>query len=133
MADPEDIHEDMAGDPASFGDWLSAREAPGTKHPPYLTGCTPYARDHDPLGMLLREGYGFAVWFSGQTPDGARRDAVRMAAGLNKQKRREELPELLAAKLKAHRPAIIWSDPDGRADFPLPSPRQASARGRYTR
>ena len=120
-----------AGDPASFGDWLSAREAPGTKHPPYLTGGAPYARDHDPLGLLLREGYGFVTWFNGETPDGVRREAVRMAAGLNKQKRRDDLPELLAARLKVHRPAIIWSDPDGRADFPLPSPRQTSARGRH--
>jgi hypothetical protein len=132
QADPEDLQEDVAGNTASFSEWLNARELPGTKHPPYLTACSPCTRDHDPLGTLLREGYGLLAWFSAQTPDGVRRDAVHAAVGLNKQKRREDLPDMLAAKLKAHRPAIIWSDPDGRADFPLPPPRQGSARRRYT-
>ena len=131
QADPEDLQEDVAGDPASFSDWLNARELPGMMQPPYLTGCSLCTQDHDPLGMLLREGYGFLAWFSTQTPDGVRHDAGHMAAGLNKQKRRDDLPDILAAKLKAHRPTIIWSDPDGRADFPLPPPQLASARRRY--
>ena len=41
---------------ASFSDWLNARELPGMMQPPYLTGCSLCTQDHDPLGMLLREG-----------------------------------------------------------------------------
>ena len=51
-----------------------------------------------------------------------------MATGLSGLERRNDLPHVLAAKLKEHRPIIIWSDPDGRAGFPLP----ASSAWRYS-
>jgi hypothetical protein len=127
LADAEELPAELAADEAEFGVWLAGRDHPGTKHAPYLTGGPPRTGDHDPLGALLRKGYGCITWFSKDTADGVRQDALHAAAGLSGQKRRDDLPDVLAAKLAAHRPAIIWSDPDGRADFPMPPPRPAGS------
>jgi hypothetical protein len=127
LADPEDIPGEMAADEAGFAGWLTGRDLPGTKYPPYLTGGTPQTGGHDPLAALLRKGYGCMAWFGKETADAVRHDAVRAAVGLSWQGRRDNLPEVLAATLAAHRPAIIWSDPDGRADFPMPPPRPAGS------
>ena len=125
LADPEDIPADVAGDPVGFAAWLEARDRPGTKYPPCFTGAgaTSATGGGDPLGGLLKEGYGFITWFCAGTPDTARHEVVRVAAGVAEETRKEELPDLLAEALRTYRPAIIWSNPDGRADFELPPSR----------
>lgn len=128
LADAEDIPADLAADEAGFADWLAGRELPGMKHPPYLTGASPRTGSHDPLAALLRKGYGCITWFGKETADGVRQHARQAAVGLSGQARRDDLPEVLAAVLATDRPAIIWSDPDGRADFPMPPPRPAGSR-----
>jgi hypothetical protein len=132
LADAEDIPADLAADEARFTGWLTGRDLPGMKHPPYLAGGSPRAGSHDPLAAMLRKGYGCITWFGKETADDVRQHALHAAVGLSGQARRDDLPEVLAATLAAHRPAIIWSDPDGRADFPMPPPRPAGSlrRGR---
>jgi hypothetical protein len=150
-AAPEAIPATVTSDPASLRAWLDDRDQAGTRHPPYFCGTSPRGTGHDPLGALLREGYGFAVWFTTRPPAattaadeaGAARAAARAADAADHacaqaaslavditeaHARRNDLPQFLAARLRAHRPAIIWSDPEGREDFPLPSPRGGGTR-----
>jgi hypothetical protein len=125
-ASPEAIPRASTDDPGQFSAWLGWRDHDRATHPPYLVGSSsPGARGHDPLGALLRYGYGLIVWFNGDAADQARLDAVRLAEGLPRLACRHELPRTLAERLKPHRPLIIWSDPDGRGGFPLPAPRRA--------
>jgi hypothetical protein len=132
LADAENVPAEVSSEEAKLADWLAGRDQPGTKYPPFLTGGAPRAGDHDPLGTLLRKGYGCITWFSAETAVNIWQDALRAAAGLSGRERRDDLPELLAVALRPHRPAIIWSDPNGRADFPMPPPRPAGSlrRGR---
>lgn len=137
LAAPETIPEHVTSDPASFEAWLDEQDRPGGKHPPYFTARTVRSRnqadDFDPLGRLLQEGYGFAVWFGSGTPAGVTKGAQEAANGLSAPERRNELPQRLAVSLRAHRPAVIWSDPDGRDGLPLPEPRGAGTRRGGTR
>lgn len=132
LAAPASIPERIIGDPGSFDTWLEAQGSLGRRHPPYFTANTPGNRGqvgaYDPLGCLLREGYGFAVWFGPGTPVEVTIDAQAAAEGLSAHERRNELPQRLATALKAHRPAVIWSDPDGREGLPLPDSRGAGTR-----
>jgi hypothetical protein len=125
LAKPEAIPLTSAGDPGRLSAWLESRDHRPAAHPPYLVGGAPAARGHDPLGALLRHGYGLIVWFNGDAAEHARLEAVRLAEGQSLLVRRHELPGMLADQLNQHRPVIIWSDPAGRGGFPLPAPRRS--------
>jgi hypothetical protein len=128
-AEPEALPPTVTSDPERFQGWLDDRDEDGTRVPPFVSGVEPTSGNHDPLGTLLWEGYGFAVWFG---PDAAAATCVNatwLAEGVAAPERRDELPTVLAAKLRAHRPIIVWNDPEGRADFQLPNPRGGTRRG----
>jgi hypothetical protein len=122
-AAPEQIPSGVTSDPVSLQDWLDDRDQEGIRHPPYITGVSPAGEGHDPLGTLLWEGYGLAVWFNTAAKEDLCGRAASVAEGMKAPERRHDLPEILAARLRKHRPAIIWSDPEGRAGFRLPSSR----------
>ena len=128
-AEPEAIPPSVTGDPELLQDWLDDRDAEGTSLPPYLAAAQSAAGEHDPLGTLLWEGYGFAVWFGPDAEPATCESAACLAEGMAAPERRDELPAVLARKLRAHRPVIVWNDPEGRADFKLPNPRGGSLRG----
>lgn len=73
----------------------------------------------DQLRLLLREGYGFAIWFvSGLSASAVGRigeafHAVPVPA------RRDVLPDYLPG-FEGNCPAVIWDDPRGRGRFRLP-------------
>jgi len=125
--DPQAVPAEATGDQARFTSWLDSWDEEGTKPPSYFIGNQPEDGDHDPLGALLQEGYGFVVWFGRDTEEHVRQGAVALAGRVSAHERRDELPRVLAAALKVHRPIIIWSDPNGRAGFQLPSPRRGGA------
>lgn len=132
LADPEDIPVDATSATAEFTAWLKARDLPGVKFPPCFTGEGTADENHDPLGAMLKEGYGFVAWFRAGATDQVRQQAVRIAAGMSAPARLDELPDRLAAEWEAIRPAIIWSNPEGREDFEAPPPRLAGTRRRST-
>lgn len=132
LADPEDIPVDATSATAEFSAWLKARNLPGVKFPPCFTGEGAADETYDPLGAMLKEGYGFVAWFRAGTTDQVRQQAVQIAAGMSAPARIDELPDRLAAEWEAIRPAIIWSNPDGREDFEAPPPRLAGTRRRST-
>jgi hypothetical protein len=122
-AAPDQIPSWVTGDAGSLQDWLDDRDQEGIRNRPYITGISPVGEGHDPLGILLWEGYGLAVWFSATAKEDVCARAASISAGMKALERRHDLPETLAARLKRHRPVIIWSDPEGRAGFPLPDSR----------
>lgn len=122
-AAPEQIPPGVMGDSMSLQDWLDDRDQEGTRHPPYITGVSSAGEGHDPLGTLLWEGYGLAVWFGTAAKEDVCTRAASVAVGIGAQERRHDLPEILAARLRKHGPTIIWSDPEGRAGFRLPNAR----------
>jgi hypothetical protein len=130
-AEPEAIPLAVTSDPEQLQGWLDGRDTDGARVPPYLAGVEPVTEAHDALGTLLWEGYGFAVWFGPDTAAATCADAVCLAASVAVPQRRDELPAELArnVKLRAYRPVIVWSDPEGRADFQLPNPRGGTRRG----
>jgi hypothetical protein len=122
-AAPEQIPSSVIGDPVSLKAWLADRDKAGIRHPPYITAVSPAREGDDPMGTLLWEGYGLAVWFSAAAKEDVCERAASVAADMKAPERRHDLPEILAVELGEHRPAIIWSDPEGRAGFPLPDSR----------
>jgi hypothetical protein len=124
FADPEVIPQPVVADPLPFADWLDSMDGAGTVHPPYFAARSPGEQAHDPLGALLRDGHGFVVWFAPDASAEAELEAKRLAVGRSAQQRRHDLPSDLAASLRAYRPAIIWTDPEGRAGFQLPAARR---------
>jgi hypothetical protein len=122
-AEPEAIPQSVTSDPEQLRDWLDRRDVKGIRLPPYLSAVQPASGEHDPLGTLLWEGYGLAVWFGPDAEAAACASAARLAEGVAAPERLDELPAVLAAELRAYRPVIIWNDPEGRADFKLPDPR----------
>lgn len=128
LAAPEAIPASVTASPGGFKNWLDAREKSGTKHPPYFIASHGRADDHDPLGLLLWEGYGFVVWFGPGMSAEAMWHAQEAAAELSAHQRRNELPQHLTDELWAHRPVVIWSDPEGREGFPLPDPTGGGTR-----
>ena len=134
-AEPEAIPLAVTSDPGQLQEWLDDRDTDEARVPPYLAGVETVTGAHDALGTLLWEGYGLAVWFGPDTDAATCTDAACLAAAVDAPQRRDKLPAELArnAKLRAHRPVIIWSDPEGRADFQLPNPRGGTRRGAITR
>jgi len=130
-AEPEPIPLTVTGDPVALQDWLDERDTDERRLPPYLAGIEPGTGGPDALGTLLWEGYGFAVWFGPDSDAGACTDATCLAVRVAAPSRRDQLPAELAAnkQLRARRPVIVWSDPEGRADFRLPNPRGGTLRG----
>jgi hypothetical protein len=128
-AEPEAIPQTVTSDPEQLRDWLDRRDVKGIRLPPYLSGVQPANAEHDPLGILLWEGYGLAVWFGPDAEAAACASAACVAEGVAAQARLDELPVVLATGLRAYRPVIIWNDPEGRADFKLPDPRGGTLRG----
>jgi hypothetical protein len=127
-AKPEAIPVAVTQDPSALAGWLDSRDQGKARHPPYFAGIIPAGVDHDPVGTLLWEGYGFGVWFGAHCAEKACADAAGVSKRMKVLERRNDLPQTLAARLGAHRPMIIWSDPEGRAGFPLPSPRGGGTR-----
>jgi hypothetical protein len=123
-AQPEAIPQSVTSDPEQLRDWLDRRDVKGIRLPPYLCAVQPTSGEHDPLGTLLWEGYGLAVWFGPDAEAAACASAACLAEGMAAAERLDELPAVLAEKLRAYRPVIIWNDPEGRADFKLPDPRR---------
>ena len=127
-AKPEAIPVAVTADPVALAGWLDSRDQEEARHPPYFAAIVPSQTDHDPLGTLLWEGYGFAVWFGAQAAEPACAHAARVAVGMKAPERRNDLPQALAEKLRALRPVIIWSDPEGRSGFLMPPPRGGGTR-----
>ena len=122
-AEPEAIPTAVTGDPAALAGWLDSRNHDEARHPPYFAAIAPSGAGHDPLRELLWEGYGFAVWLPAPAAEPACAEAARVAADIRALERRDDLPQTLAAGLRALKPVIIWSDPEGREGFPLPASR----------
>ena len=127
-AAPEQIPPSVTDDPVNLQAWLDDRDQDGTRPPPYITAFSPADESKDPMGTLLQEGYGFAVWFGAAADKDLCERTARIAADMETPERRHELPERLATRLGRHRPVIIWSDPEGRAGFPLPGSRGGGTR-----
>jgi hypothetical protein len=123
LAPPETIPTSITSDRCRLQNWLEDRDVAGGSHPPYFTGTSDADSADDCLGTLLRQGYGLAVWFGAVAAEDICARAVNVANGMGAAERRNELPDRLATKLRNHKPAIIWSDPEGRAGFSLPSSR----------
>jgi vWA-MoxR associated protein C-terminal domain/Trypsin-like peptidase domain len=125
---PGDIPAEITGDPEKLERWLEERDPEifeDTQDPPYYIGSSHGAVGHDPLRALLREGYGFIAWFTGEATDAVRTEAARIADadGLRLPlDRKEKLPRRLTTTLLEHRPVVVWSDPDGRHGFGMPQP-----------
>jgi hypothetical protein len=141
QADPAGIPADVIADKKRLQDWLKELEyakQDGQPYPPFFTGIASGVQGHDPLGELLKQGYGFAVWFGADADptvvlraEAARanlRDSMAAVADQPAHARREHIPRLLSRKLRRLQPTIIWNDPTGREGFPIPQRRQATER-----
>jgi hypothetical protein len=119
---PEVIPRDTCDDRNRFKDWLQSCEA-RTAYPPYFCGIGSPDPDHDPLRALLRQGYGFFAWFGRDEDEAMAEHAASLAGPVDPAARRNALPDLLSRQLAGHQATVIWSDPEGRPDFPPPVPR----------
>jgi hypothetical protein len=101
-------------DTQKFRQWLDN----GTRNAFFVSGSSTHA-SVDPLRALLREGYGFIIWY----PDGLARSTAQKikeaVRGVPTAVRRKDLPEMLLACGKK-RPSFVWDDPQGRRGFELP-------------
>jgi hypothetical protein len=140
-ADPADIPADVIVEKKRLQDWLKELEyarQDGRPYPPFFTASASGVQGHDPLGELLKQGYGFAVWFGDEADAttvleakaaGAHMpDFMVKMAGQPSYARRDRIPGLLSRKLRRLQPTIVWSDPTGREGFPLPPRQQATQR-----
>jgi hypothetical protein len=139
QADPATIPADVIADKKRLQEWLKELDyakQDGQPYPPFFTGSASGDQSHDPLGALLKQGYGFSVWFGADATalleaEAARADLrVSMAATADQPAyaRRDHIPRLLSRRLRQLRPTIIWSDPTGREGFPLPQRQRATQR-----
>lgn len=141
QADPAGIPADVIADKKRLQDWLKELEyakQDGQPYPPFFTGIASGVQGHDPLGELLKQGYGFAVWFGADADpavvlraEAARanlRDSMAAVADQPAHARRDHIPRLLSRKLRRLQPTIIWNDPTGREGFPIPQRQQATQR-----
>jgi hypothetical protein len=118
MDSPEKIPQAITCDQALLKAWLEDRNQRGVKDPPYFIGSSHGAMDHDPLAALLREGYGFIAWF---TADSALPLPEPPGCDADEWERKDSFPHQLAANLRNHKPIIIWSEPDERGEFKMPT------------
>ena len=141
QADPTDIPADVIADKKRLHDWLKELEyakQDGQPYPPFFTGSASGVQGHDPLGELLKQGYGFALWFGADADattvleaEAARanlRDSMAAMADQPAYARRDHIPRLLSRRLRRLQPTIIWADPTGREGFPMPQRQQATQR-----
>jgi vWA-MoxR associated protein C-terminal domain len=123
---PGDIPSEITGDPEKLQRWIEDRDPEifeDTQDPPYYIGSSHGAVGHDPLRALLREGYGFIAWFTGEATEAVRTQAARVADTFPLPlDRKDKLPRRLTASLREPQPVIIWSDPGGRRGFDMPQP-----------
>jgi hypothetical protein len=121
---PEDIPHDVTCDPERLREWIEDRELPGVKDPPFFIGSSHgAAMNHNPLAGLLKKGFGFIAWFTGEATADVRETAAQTVNGPDLKDawdRKDKLPRYLAASLRRHKPIIIWSEPDRREDFLIP-------------
>jgi hypothetical protein len=120
---PEDIPHDVTCDPERLREWIEDKELPGVKDPPFFIGSSHGAAGHNPLAGLLKKGFGFIAWFTGEATADVRETAARTIEGpafRDAWDRKDNLPRYLAASLRRHKPIIIWSEPDRREDFLIP-------------
>ena len=141
QADPADIPADVIADKERLHDWLKELEyarQDGQLYPPFFTAGASGVQSHDPLGELLKRGYGFVVWFGadadatiGFEAKVARanlRGSMTAMADRPAYARRDHIPRLLSRKLRRLQPTIVWTDPTGREGFPMPQRQQATQR-----
>src|ERR1022692_689328 len=88
------------------------------RHACFLGGHDEQSRT-DPLRVLLRDGYGFVIWFPAGLADPMVRQIARAVRKVPTLARGDTLPVHLPPFSENH-PAIIWDDPRGRAEFRLP-------------
>ncbi|MFJ6950834.1 trypsin-like peptidase domain-containing protein [Micromonospora aurantiaca (nom. illeg.)] len=86
----------------------------------WLIGRHPAAGGSDPLRLLLREGYGFLVWFRRGGDTRQRRSITRRVSQIPVAARRAVIPDELPDLTDL--PVVVWDDPRGRAEFDLPPP-----------
>jgi Trypsin-like peptidase domain len=130
-AAPEAIPESVTSCRDDLDAWLDDKDQEGTLLPPYFSGVGSRHRSHDPLESLLSRGYGFLIWLTRQAAEAACDHPVHvstLAGHLSAVERKDRLPTIVASRLRTHKPLIIWSDPEGRAGFPLPPARGAGTR-----
>jgi hypothetical protein len=83
-----------------------------------IGGCQPHGQT-DPLRVLLREGFGFLVWFAGNLDRVHHEQICAAVASVPASARRQAIPDELP-RLADRWPAVIWDDPSGREGFDLP-------------
>jgi TIR domain/vWA-MoxR associated protein C-terminal domain len=93
---------------------------PGHLHPCFVGGSNG-TDSPDLLRDLLREGYGFVIWFPAGLTTSAARKISRAVERVPVAARRRTLPDWLP-DLGGDKPAVIWDDPSGREGIRLPPP-----------
>lgn len=86
----------------------------------WLIGRYPATCRSDPLRVLLKEGYGFLIWFRQGGDTRQRRLITKAVSRIPVAARRAVIPDELPSLPDL--PVVIWDDPRGRGEFELPPP-----------
>jgi hypothetical protein len=111
---PATVPAEVVDDERRLKMWL--REHP---HPPYLLDGPANGATADPLRVMLKQGYGFVVWYPAGMGAASVQHATRAARKLPPLARRHALPAEFSDQTE-DRTVIIWDDPHGREGFALP-------------
>ena len=84
----------------------------------WLIGCPPTICGSNPLQTLLKEGYGFLLWFRHGGDTRQRRLITKAVSRIPVAARRLAIPDEIPGMHDV--PVVIWDDPRGRGDFDLP-------------
>lgn len=111
---PNPMRDAVLGDESQLKRWIE-----NTDHA-WLIGWHPVAYRSDPLRVLLKEGFGFLIWFHEGVDTQQRRTITRTVSKIPVAARRSVIPDELAGVLGL--PVVIWDDPRGRGEtFKLPT------------
>jgi hypothetical protein len=113
-AAPNPLADDILRDHGRLKEWVRADQRLA-----WLVGGCPPRGHTDPLRVLLREGCGFLVWFTGDLERTQHEQICAAVAGVPASARRQAIPDELP-RISERRPAVIWDDPSGREGFELP-------------
>jgi hypothetical protein len=109
---------DLSND-AKLGDWQDKNH-----RRPFVVSGPCDGTNLDILGVMLKLGYPFMVWFPTGVTESQARGVAGAGRGVPPRSRPAALPEVIRRKLgPSCLPSIIWDDPDGREGYSLPTVR----------